>query len=259
MINYKTIMENNLATVLSELGLTGTYNCVVDNEQQFLTHINTADDLVEHTIYFVIKELGGSAIFNTQVLPSTLIVLSEQNSLSVAKQVIYKYIELFNLSTFTQGFSSIKFILDTPTATANFYNFGAGTRSIFKCDVVFIISQNILDMASAKIDGETLDIITLAFDSENKSDTMPLYNDYVATSVMDYSSNSLQITIPMQQCSLLNKCLEIANGTHSPNTIFNIAIAFNNGLKVEGVYYYVKMQLGIAIGELPAVSLTFTR
>lgn len=259
MLDYKTILQTQLNQILIDLNLTA-YSCVVEDEQIYLTNSDSATFKLEpKTIYITIKELGGATVYNTSTIPVMLKCISEQNSVAVTKQVLDYFVIHYNLYTYTSGFNTIKYLLDTPESASNFDVIGYGFRSLYQISATFIISQNVIDMTSSKIDGNAVNIVSLSYSGVNEVDTQAFSGTPIASSVNRFSVNAMTIVVPMQMCDLLDKAIDIFNGDLSLNNIFAIDITLTHNKHITGNYHIRNLSLGILVGELPACSLEFVR
>lgn len=255
MTDYKQVLATQLDDTLIALNLTD-YEIIVDNEVAFYTHEKTLDP---KKIFVVIKELSGANVYNTFVVPCELHIFSEENSVEVTKKILDYYCKTYNLSLFTSGFDTIQTILETPEIDANFYNVGAGFRSMFEVEATFLIYQNVLEVSSIVVDGEEQELVNLALAYSGAVDTKSFADERLQKSVVSNGARGLSLITPAKYTALFQKALAIHEGSLSVNSDFSITITFRNGYTYTGTYKLSSIDFGKEYGELPALSFEFVK
>ena len=255
MIDYKSVLATQLDETITALNLSD-YNVVIDSEVAFYTHEQTLD---HNTIYCVIKELSGANIYDTYAVPTELHIFTEQNSVEVAKQIFDYYCKNYNLSIFTSGFYTIQTFLDTPEIEADFYNAGEGFRATMEVDATFLIYQDVLDVASAVIDGTQEQIVKVSFSYSGANDTKAFANERLQRSVISNGTRALTILTPSKFTALTQKALAVYNGELNVNSDFAITINFRNGFVLTGTFKLDNVNFDKSYGELPVMEFSFIK
>lgn len=139
-INYDEIINLIKNEFIETMEMNPTYyegvNFVLSREQFFVYKEN----FEPNTIYAVIKFGSTSVDFGSQVVPVTLNVLSEQNNIEIAQNLLNEFAETYNL---TRGFdNTIQQIYTSPQITSNFNLMFSGYKSVMFLSGTFIISKN---------------------------------------------------------------------------------------------------------------------
>ena len=255
MIDYREVLATQLAETIEVLGL-NEYSIVIDEEIAFFTHEQILED---KTIYCVIKELSGTNVLGTFVVPAELHIFTEENSVEIAKEIFDYYAKNYNQTTYTSGFDYLQEFLGTPEITSDFYEAGAGYRGIIELDATFLIYQNVCDIESVEIDGVSEDVIQTTFSYVGNADTKSFADERLQRTVISNGTKGIQIITPAKFTSLFQKAMSIHNGDLSVNSDFNIKITFRNNFYIQGTYKLLNVDFSKKYGDLPAIQYEFAK
>ena len=218
-MNYITYVERKLNDVKISLGIEN--NIFVGEEQEFVKIKNFAPG----NIYVVVKLLASSIAYDGRVQPVQLMVLSESNSLDIAKELMNEFATNNNLVSEIINGDLVKQTYNTPVVVSNFTEVSYGFKSLIYVSGTLFILENIIDLTELKIDGETVKVSSFNAVYAMTGNTQPVSNNYISSTVKSVSTFSCGFTIPMIGTyeMLLQKVLNIMSGNLSGNTSF----AFN--------------------------------
>ena len=106
-------------------------------EQQFMK----IRDKDRNAIYIVIRFGSTSVVFSQAVLPVSIIALSEDNKLELARSLLMQYALTYNLKRVQN--ETIQQIYEAPSVSSNFEPVYYGFRSVITETGVFVISPNV--------------------------------------------------------------------------------------------------------------------
>ena len=141
-INYteiKQVVENQLIEVMNQdqVFYKG-YTLKITNELQF---VKKAFKDNPKCICIVLKFGSATVNYFQSVLPATIMALSEENHVYVARKLLTEYVEYFNLVR-PQGHQEIFQIYSTPDVSNNFENETTGFKSIITSSATFVVSKD---------------------------------------------------------------------------------------------------------------------
>lgn len=214
MIDY----NNYLASKLNELK-EDDVNIVVSDEQAFIK----LKKLEPNTIYVVIKMLSSIIAYDGKIQPVQLMILSESNSLVIAKNLFTKFAETYNLTSETVGSDLIKQTYETPVVMDNFEQVGYGFNSLLYVSGTLFILESILDLSNLTIDDDEIKITSFHLVYSMTGNTQPVSSDKISTTVKSVSTVNCSFVIPMigAYSDFIKKVLNIKAGNLSGNTSFN--------------------------------------
>lgn len=240
------------------------YEIILSREQQFVKD----KERKKGAIYIVVKFLPATLNFGQTVVPITITAVSEHNKLEVAQKLLLEFAQTYNLKTSDDG--EIKQTYTSPSVLSNFNDIGYGFRSLMYMSGTFLISENSNPITKLRWSngGEYEDIEILSYqdsfdiqlDSQAFSDS-----DNITRSVGKIGTFTMSFTTYMTETAFLNdiNAVVMSDLKRMPkgvNSTFTFYIERRNGSKMAGVdFKLVNATNQQNIGELPVISLTFTK
>lgn len=234
--HYNDLLRQYLYSVQETLGLSD-YNFVVDSEQSFIKH----KDLLPNTIYVLTKELQNEIQIGVTVQPVQILVLTEQNSLDVAKALFTQLAKTYNWNAYSNSSEHlyVKQQYSEPVVLSNFNTIDYGYRSVLYIGVTLYIMENVADISNFEIDDEEITPLNFNMSYSAQMNTQQSFTKTIATSDKSISTLSISFTIPPVSNDLIEKIVNIisqANG-YTGNENFNVTftlngISFNLNMKV---------------------------
>lgn len=242
------------------------YHIVISNE----TSRNEETFYSDKTIYIVVRFMP-SYIWNQQsVVSITLKVLSEQNSIDIAQQLMIEFALTYNLRESSDG--TIKQVYQTPTVSTNYNEVYTGYRTAMYMTATFVISKYSNPFEIEILEGDTsydeenpennkIPSIKTGFSSIIQSDSQPFFhtNGTVST-VGQFRAVGITISTYLLDTKFCNKCLDVALGLNgvSTNAKFKFKIKFKNGREKELDFTMTSFDDSQSIGEFPMVVISFS-
>ena len=144
--DYKKWLKNRLIEIKNALDF-NDYNIDVFNEQDYAK--NRSIDA--KTITIVTKFLPSNIIFSAKTQPVQILVITEENSISVANSIVTKFCDDYNFSVSNTTDTYIKHIYSTPVVLSNFNLIGIGMRTVLYVGATLIILENVMDITNLKV------------------------------------------------------------------------------------------------------------
>ena len=244
----------------------GQYSLVIANEramdeERFYSH---------NTIYIVVKFLSSYIYYGQAVVPITLRILSEQNTIEIAQQLMIEFAMTYNLKE--NDTQTIKQVYQTPSVTTNFNEVFTGYRTAFFVTGTFVISKNSnpfkVEIAptddiydSENLDNNVFAVISSGLSSIIQTDSQPFYdtNGNIDT-LGQFRAVGISFSTFMIDSAFCNKCLDVALGLNgrTPKTKFKLKITFKNGRTITHDFTLCNFDDSQNIGEFPALKLSFS-
>ena len=237
------------------------YRVLISNEQQYIK----TKDRDKNAIYIVVRFLPASLNFGQTVLPITINAIAERNKIDVCQRLLLEFAQTYNLTDDESG--TIKQTYTSPSIMSNFNEMFDGFRSLFYMSGTFLISKN-ANPFKVYVSGESeeIDCITVSDTFDVQLDTQAFFNtDNFTKSVGTVGTFTLNITSYLMDTDFLNKVLavklkDLKKQPAGVNTTFRFDIVFKNGYEArDWDFKLVNATVQEEIGELPIISMTFTR
>lgn len=210
--DYNELLCQQLYSLQASQGLSD-FKFEVDSEQAFLKK----KDLDPKTIYVLTKDLQSDKSIGVDTQPVQLLVLTEQNSLDVAKAFFSKFAETYNFKAHFQSVDGqtawIKQQYSDPVVLSNFNTIAAGYRSVMYISATLYIMYDVVDLHDLTIDGVEVQALSfdLAYNMTPNTQQLSKAGEYIAISVKSASSLIVTLTIPVIDSDLTGKILDIVD------------------------------------------------
>lgn len=252
------------------------YNFVIDKEQSF----NKDQDLDPNTIYVLTKNLENELSVGVDNQPVQILILTEQDSLDIAKEFFTTFAKNHNFETFMDDHTFVKQQYMEPVILSNFNVVDYGYRSVLYMSVNLIIMENVVDLNELYIDNVKYQALTWDMSYSmtpntqslaqtiNLDPSVEIKQDYIAKSVKSISTFAINITIPVVASALITKVLDIIDEDDPPvdtdDLLFggneDFEFDFNLGTKnITKTMKLVAVQFGTAINNIPVIRLGFMK
>lgn len=268
IINYDemiNLIRNQLIIVAEEsYEYFKNYNIVVSKEQFYIKH----SQVKPNSIYIAIKFSASSVNFAQTVLPVSLSVMTEQNSVEAAQKLLLDYVHKYNL----ESSSDMLQIYESPVVSSNFNKVFEGYRSILYVNGFFAISKNanyltikypeitINENGEEQKEYKEVTNLTLNFNSNFMLDSQPFFNtNNFSESISKVGTITFSVvTYMVDDIKLVNDALDVSLGFVENDYPFECMLSFKNGKELVKDFKLVSFDYQGNIGQIPVVSMSFT-
>lgn len=185
---------------------------ILSKEQQFMKQ----KDKDPNAIYIVVRFGAADVMFRQTVLPATIIVLTQQNKVDLAYDLMYEYSQRFTLVRANNG--TIQQVYESPSMSGNFNEVYEGFRSVVTMTAAFVIGKNSNEYKvyyyyseGGMNFAEEIPLISTSFSYVGSPDTQAFYNSHnFARSEIGFGAASLGFTtFVLTDSKLMNDVLSI--------------------------------------------------
>lgn len=196
---------------------------ILSKEQQFIKQ----KDKDPNAIYIVVRFGAADVMFRQTVLPATIIVLTQQNKVDLAYDLMYEYSQRFTLVRANND--TIQQVYESPSMSGNFNEVYEGFRSVVTMTAAFVIGKNSNEYKVYYYytqDGvnlaEEIPMVSTTFSFVGSPDTQAFYNKKnFVESVVSFGAVSLGFTtFVLSDSKLINDVLDILGETKSATSSF---------------------------------------
>lgn len=268
IINYDeaiNLIRNQLITVAEEsYEYFKDYNIILSKEQFYIKH----SQVKPNSIYIAVKFSASTINFAQTVLPISLSVMTEQNSVEAAQKLLLDYVHKYNL----ESTDDMTQVYESPVVSSNFNKVFEGYRSILYVNGFLVISKNAnyLTIKYPEIttneNGEEqkeykeVTAITTHFNSNFMLDSQPFYNtNNFSESVSKVGTITFSITTYMvDDIKFINDALDVSLGFVENDYPFECMLSFKNGRELTKNFRLASFDYQGNIGQIPVVTASFT-
>ena len=200
---------------------------ILSKEQQFIKQ----KDKDPNAIYIVVRFGAADVMFRQTVLPATIIVLTQQNKVDLAYDLMYEYSQRFTLVRANND--TIQQVYESPSMSGNFNEVYEGFRSVVTMTAAFVIGKNSNEYKvyyyytegeeNNKLElAEEIPMVSTTFSFVGSPDTQAFYNkNNFVESVVSFGAVSLGFTtFVLSDSKLINDVLDILGETNSATSSF---------------------------------------
>ena len=260
--DYESYLLDKLNLIKQDLNL--DINIFTAVEQNFAR----MEELNPNDIFITIKYLSSNIQYYAETMPIQILVLSEENSLDKVRMLFNKFTNDYNWNVITPTGTNlyIKQQYNSPVVLNNYVEVGHGYRSVLYVTATLYIMENVADVKSVTIDGESITPLSFNISYSMSTNTQQLADVYIASSVKTVSTFAITIMIPMINNGLINKVLNILN--EFDDTLNNIeyngnntfTISFMNGsISITKDMKLTSVQIITAPNQVPSLQLGFMK
>ena len=255
--DYKTWLRNRLVEIKNTLDF-GDFNIEVYNEQDYAQH----SSINEKTITVVTKFLSSNNIFNVKTQPVQILVITEENSISVANAIMSKFCDDYNFTTTTSGTSYVKHSYASPVVLSNFNLIGIGYRTVLYINTNLFVLDNVIDIKTLTIDNNVVDPISATIGYSMSGDTQA-FDGGLAKTTKNYATLVMTLNVACTESDFVVKCVGIMNGnsTYKGNEDFTVAFSLGEGTNKVDFNLTMKMTgatFSTAKNSVPSLQLSFS-
>lgn len=250
---YKEWLKNRLVEVKDNLDFK-QYAIEVYNEQDYAKNRS----IKPKTITVVVKFLASTLIFSAKTQPIQMLVIAEENSLSVANSIITKFCESWNFMVVSNGSTYVKHMYSTPAVLSNFNLIGIGLRTVLYVNTTLFILEDVMDITDLEIDGEKIDAISATIGYTMTGDSQPFDGGYAITE-KNFATFVITLNVACVKTDFTEKCVKIMNGTSTDKGNDTFVVTFNVGdlpfsfnMKLTGA------TITTAVNNVPSLQLSFS-
>lgn len=221
-LNYEEILTLIQGQLMEHMNSTEYFDkykgtkLVLSKEQQFMK----IKDKDPNAIYIVVRFGAADVMFRQTVLPATIVVLTQQNKVELAYNLMYEYAQKYNLVR--KNNDTIQQVYESPSMSGNFNELYEGFRSVVTMTAAFVIGKNSNEYKVYYYytqDGvslaEEVPVVSTSFSFVGNPDTQAFYNtNNFAKSVIGFGAGSLSFTtFVLSDSQLINDVLDIFGTT----------------------------------------------
>lgn len=232
-------------------------NYEIFDEQEFANK-----EVEEDKIYIILTAKPGTDFYKSSVVPIDINIISEQNTLKVAKQLADFFGTEWTLENTLINISNayIQQAYTTPSVQTNFEEIDNGYRSIISFTGTFVIAYNILSIQSILVDGEEIKITGLTMAFTNSPDPQPFYTSKArAKTINKFGAFSVCITLETIDSNFMTKVNGITLGDTTINNNFLFAFSLGTQSLLDGNLKLIDWHFTQNKGEIPQATMTFSR
>lgn len=261
--SYKNWFRQKLIEIKADLGF-NDFNIEVYNEQEY----TKKEFIKENTISVVLKYLASSLIVQARTQPIQMLIMSEENSLSVANSIINKFCEDYNNYVYIEDTTYIKNIYSTPVVLNNFERVGTGYRSVLYVNATLIILENVIDIKDFKVrfmrnngtytSYTNLDPLSCSIGYSMEGDT-EAFGGGMSTTEKDFSTMVMTMNLACVSNDVITKCIEIMKNTSTfkGNDVFYISFKIGTVAFDDFPFKLVSCSFTTAKNSVPSLAIGF--
>lgn len=242
-------------------------------------YFHTDTQVKPNEIDVIVKDTGGQILFGNRIVPVSVFVISEQDSLDAARSMMQVFVSLNNQVRFSylndsDQTRSVYPLYNAPTSTGNFESVGAGLRSVLYMGGVLVVTENALDIESVQIGtGDApytfIDIpfIQAQINFSSVQDTQAWYgNNDMAQGKVKWGTLVFGLSMQSANTDFMSTVLSTMVNDSSASNFpsdgvrhkYYFKIAFDNGIVMENNFILTSANYGKEIGGIPTMSMSFT-
>ena len=254
MSNYKDWLRNRLIENKDSLDF-NKYNIDVYDEQEYAKKRS----IQPNTITVIVKMLPSSLIYQAKTQPIQMLVITEENSISVANSIVTKFCESYNFVITTESTTYTKHIYSTPAVLSNFNLIGIGLRTVLYVNVTLLILDNVMDISNVRVNGLKIEPMSATIGYTMSGDTQPFDGGYAQTE-KNFATFVMTLNVACIKNAFTELCIKIMNGTSSEKGNETFTFNFDVGdLPFENFKMkLVGVTLSTAVNNVPSLQLSFS-
>ena len=260
--SYKNWLRGKLIEIRDSLDFQD-YAIEVFNEQDYAKNRS----IKPKTITVVVKFLNSTLVFSVKTQPIQMLIISEENGLSVANSIITQFAETYNFSVIPDGNTYVKHMYSTPAVLSNFNLIGIGMRTVLYINTTLFVLEGVMDIKDLTVtiedinndDPIPIDAISATIGYTMSGDTQPFGGGFAQT-VKNFATFSMTINVSCVKTPFTQRCVEVMNGTSAKkgndSFVFNFSVGdiqFSNfSMKLIGC------TLSTAVNNVPSLQMSFS-
>lgn len=254
-MNYNDVLRDQIYALKATYAIDCDFE--VDSEQAFLKK----KDLKPGTIYVLTRELQNDNAPGVDTQPVQVLILSEQNSLELAKGFFGEFAKTYNFHAATYGGVWMKQQYSDPVVLSNFNTVNYGYRSVLYISATLFIMWDVADLKNLTVDGNS--VLALAFDLSYSMgpNTQQLRDTglYISRSVKSNATMAITMTVPVQESDLVSKVLGILSEQTDGNDDFTFSFSFGTHAFTGLKFKLTLAEFAASADNIPTIRLGFMR
>lgn len=251
--NYKDWLKDRLIETKNSLDFKD-YSIDVYNEQDYAKNRS----IKPKTITVIIKFLSSSLVFSAKTQPVQMLILTEENSISIANTIITKFCDNYNFAVISNGTTYVKHIYSSPTVLSNFNLIGIGYRTVLYVNTTLLILEDVMDINDLYIDNNKVDALSATIGYTMTGDTQPFDSGYAKTE-KNFATFVMTINIACVKTDFTEKCIKIMNNTSLEGGNDNFTVSFTvGGLGFSFNMKLIGATLSTAVNNVPSLQFSFS-
>jgi len=233
-MNYRNYLQNalgNSVVVTDEINYNGDENAVI------------------------VKYLQGSNYKESTIQPIQLSVYT--NDLPAIKTLLDAFTKTYSNVPFAEDLEYIQQIYSTPMVLNTFQQMGKNYSHMIIVSGTLIVSSNISDIVSVKVDGFTYETTTRSIVYMTKIDNQRKSGSTINTTNVLNASIKFSCTVVNKNTTLNMKLRRIRTGLLEPDTAFTILLTFSDGATETYTMRLDSLSINSENPSLPTLSLSF--
>lgn len=254
---YKEWLKNRLVECKNALDFKD-YNIEVYNEQDYAKNRS----IKAKTMTVIIKFLSSTLIFSAKTQPIQMLIIAEENSISVANTIATKFCDTFNFAIIPDGTTYVKHMYSSPAVLSNFNLIGIGLRTVLYVNTTLFILEDVMDINNLKIDNNNIEFLSATIGYTMDGDTQPFGGGFAET-VKNFATFVMTINVACVKTDFTDKCIKIMNGSSEEKGNETFGISFDIGIGESKISFNFSMKLTgatltTAVNNVPSLQLSFS-
>ena len=254
---YKDWLKDRLVEIKNNLDFKD-FNVEVYNEQDYAKNRS----IKAKTITVIVKFLADNKIFSAKTQPIQMLVITEENGLSVANSIITKFCDTYNFAITTNGTTYIKHMYSSPVPLSNFNLIGIGLRTVLYVNTTLFILEDVRDINNLKIDNKSVDAMSITIGYTMSGDTQPFDGGFAKT-VKNFSTFVMTVNVACVKNDFTDKCIGIMKGNSTNKGNETFVVSFDVGKGSDKISFSLNMKmtggtLTTAVNNVPSLQLSFS-
>ena len=249
---YKEWLKNRLIEIKNDLDFKD-FNIEVYNEQDYAKKRS----IKPKTITVIVKFLVSAIVFSAKTQPIQMLVIAEENGLSVANSILTKFADTYNFATIPDGTTYVKHMYSSPVVLSNFNLIGIGLRTVLYINTTLFILEDVMDIKDLTIDGNPVQMMSATIGYTMQGDTQPFDGGFAITE-KNFATFVMTINVACVKTDFTEKCVKIMNASSEDKGNEDFEMSFSVGeLPFDFTMKLVGAVLTTAVNNVPSLQLSF--
>ena len=266
MFDYQSWLYTKFANIIDELEV--EINFILSEEQQFVN-----EDKKPDTLYIVWKQLVGPTSYGVKSVNCQILLMSENNSLEIAKAIANKFAEESNFNVSKEGNTIVKHSYSQPAVLSNFNQIDVGSRSIVYIPGSLQVMEGLKLFKSGNNYGEisvyregwvdnqdqakavAVKYLSIALDYSMVGDTQQFPSGEISKTIKSTATVANSLILPLYDNNdFINDLIDIYNGTITGNTAYTFSFSIGDK-SVTKVMKVISVHIEDAAAEAPGIRI----
>lgn len=254
-----SVIRGQLLALVNNDTIYSAYNVGVYDEQTYGA-LQGNIRFKKNDIYIIVHFFNGTIYAESITVPLYFEIISEENSLVVAKNLMIEYGITYNFATPQTGLLStgvyVQQAYTTPQTQSNFNEVSGGYRSLLVLNATFVVGENISAITNLEIDGASINFISADATCTMTPNTIDTgVNNGRTQTKNKFATFALTLTLVSKSSAFINKLDSIAFGTANINTTFYVSFV-KNGLTYTKTLHMLAPDFKQTKGTIPTYTVS---